>query len=311
LPPSIRHRVETVTTWVRRFSRLAPISSILGELNSFRSQELQVESAIQKNREKKQTKSELRRLVYTKWGRKCIYCDTQGAPLELDHIVARSEGGSDRAFNRVPACQSCNLKKGTLSLQRFLAKKPELLQYILGRMKESMRDAAALYGMRRGLRETLTSMLVPLHATSIDVREANRERLGIPWSPALNAACSGSAGTLIGWNQPILRIQCRGRGSYQRTGSYIPGRPKGDHRNRQIFSRDKVVQGFQTGDIVKAVVKRGKNPGVYRGRAAVRASGDIDVSEGKMKIRTVSTNCRLIQRSDGYEYSVITPPQKP
>ncbi len=37
--------------------------------------------------------------------------------------------------------------------------------------------------------------------------------------------------------------------------------------------RQKQVQGFQTGDTVKAVVTVGKKIGTYVGRVAVRASG--------------------------------------
>jgi hypothetical protein len=102
-----------------------------------------------------------------------------------------------------------------------------------------------------------------------------------------------------------------GRGSYQRTGSYIPGRTKGDHRNRLIFTRQKIHNGFQSGDIVKAVVKRGKNPGLHRGRVTVRAKGAMNlVSDKGKRIQVAPSNCRLIQRADGYSYSIIKSPRK-
>jgi 5-methylcytosine-specific restriction endonuclease McrA len=307
IAPSILHRIETVTTWVRRFTKLAPITCIVAELSSYNGQELRVEAAIREDREQGQTRSELRRVVFATWGPKCAYCDIQGVPLELDHIVARSCGGSDRPYNRIPSCQRCNKDKGKLSIDEYLATDPERLQRIKETMKVSERDAGTLYNVRRGLRLALGSGFPPVKVSTLSTRQANLERLGIPSRPATNAACSGITEVLTGWKQPILRVECAGRGSYQRTGSYIPGRKSRDHRNRQIFSRQKRAHGFQTGDIVKAIVARGKKPGVYRGRAAVRASGDIDVDYGADKARTVYKNCRLIQRSDGYKYSVIKP----
>jgi 5-methylcytosine-specific restriction endonuclease McrA len=309
LPPSILHRVETVTTWIHRFSQLAPVTSIVAELDSLDPQERLVEFAIRAHRDKGRSKSQLRCQVYGIWGRKCIYCETDNVPLELDHIVPRLQGGSNRPSNLVPACRVCNKKKGVLSIQRFLADRPELLKKIQSKMKQPMREAAALEAMRRGLRRVLARGPMPLAISSTDSRRSNAERLALPSTPALNAACAGITGTLTGWKQPVLRIECIGRGSYRRTGSFIPGRKKGDHRNRQFFRRKKFFNGFRTGDVVKAEVTSGKHPGVYRSRIAVRASGGIELKTINGKIQTRFTRCRLIQRADGYSYSIIKSPR--
>jgi hypothetical protein len=179
------------------------------------------------------------------------------------------------------------------------------LKKIQSKMKQPMREAAALEAMRRGLRRVLAKGPMPLAISSTDSRRSNAERLALPSTPALNAACAGITGTLTGWKQPVLRIECIGRGSYRRTGSFIPGRKKGDHRNRQFFSRKKFFNGFRTGDVVKAEVTSGKHPGVYRSRIAVRASGGIELKTINGKIQTRFTRCRLIQRADGYSYSII------
>lgn len=42
----------------------------------------------------------------------CVYCG--GEADTVDHVVPRRAGGSDQPHNLVPACRSCNSRKGTL-----------------------------------------------------------------------------------------------------------------------------------------------------------------------------------------------------
>jgi 5-methylcytosine-specific restriction endonuclease McrA len=46
-------------------------------------------------------------------GHRCHYCKKQMARLAMDHVVPLSKGGHHVASNIVPACKSCNSKKGT------------------------------------------------------------------------------------------------------------------------------------------------------------------------------------------------------
>lgn len=53
----------------------------------------------------------------------CQYCgstaEESGAPLQLDHIVPRSQGGPDTAENLVVSCRSCNCARKTLPLSQW------------------------------------------------------------------------------------------------------------------------------------------------------------------------------------------------
>jgi len=65
----------------------------------------------------------------------------------------------------------------------------------------------------------------------------------------------------------------------------------------------KRVKGFQTGDIVRAVVPTGKYTGRYIGRVAVRSSGSFDVRTANAKVQGISYRfCSILHRCDGYEY---------
>ncbi len=65
----------------------------------------------------------------------------------------------------------------------------------------------------------------------------------------------------------------------------------------------KSVHGFQTGDMVKAVVTKGGKTGIYIGRAAVRISGYFNITANHGVVQGISyKNCRKLHRRDGYNY---------
>jgi len=51
---------------------------------------------------------------------RCVYCGKQHERLSMDHVVPISRGGKHVIGNVVPACRSCNSKKGAYSLIVFL-----------------------------------------------------------------------------------------------------------------------------------------------------------------------------------------------
>jgi len=59
--------------------------------------------------------------VMAAWHWRCAYCGGSG-PLEADHRVALSRGGSTAIENIVPACPSCNARKHRLSEDEFCAR---------------------------------------------------------------------------------------------------------------------------------------------------------------------------------------------
>ncbi len=69
---------------------------------------------------------------------------------------------------------------------------------------------------------------------------------------------------------------------------------------RTSAKESKFVQGFQTGDIVKAVVTSGKKVGTYTGRVAVRATGSFDITTAKGTIQGISFKyCKSVHKMDG------------
>ncbi|BAP57750.1 HNH endonuclease [Thioploca ingrica] len=298
LAPSLQHRVNTTINWVNKLQRFAPIATLSQELVRFDLQ--QIESPEISGVEYQQGELqgyEVRKYLLDKWDRKCAYCGVEQVPLEIEHIVPKSAGGSNKVSNLTLACRPCNQKKGSQALDIFLANKPELLQRIKAQAKKPLKDAAIVNSTRWALANALKTTRLPVELASGGRTQFNRVRLDIPKSHALDAACVGVVEAVQDWNKPILEINCAGRGRYQRTRLDKFGFPRG------YLMRKKSVFGFQTGDIVKAVVTKGKKVGEYVGRIAIRASGHFDITTGDEKVSGISYKyCQMISRNDGYGY---------
>jgi 5-methylcytosine-specific restriction endonuclease McrA len=145
LPPSLRSRVQNVLTWVQRLRRLCPIAALSLELVRFDTQAMQdPDIAGVVYQQGTLVGFEVKEYVLEKWGRRCAYCDASGVPLEIEHIVPRSRGGSSRESNLTLSCVPCNTQKGTQDIRVFLAHDPERLARILAQAKTPLRDAAAV-----------------------------------------------------------------------------------------------------------------------------------------------------------------------
>ena len=78
---------------------------------------------------------EVREYLLEKFGRKCVYCEKKDIPLQVEHVNAKANGGTNQISNLALACESCNQKKDKLSIDEFLKKKPELLAKIKKQLK--------------------------------------------------------------------------------------------------------------------------------------------------------------------------------
>ena len=298
LAPSLQHRVNTVMNWVNKLQRLAPVTAISQELVRFDMQLISNPDISGVEYQQGELQGyEVREYLLAKWGRQCAYCGAEHTPLEIEHIVPRANGGSNRISNLTLACRPCNQHKGSQPIEVFLAKKPVVLQKIKAQAKRPLKDAAAVNSTRWALANQLKATGLPIELSSGGRTKFNRIRHGIPKSHALDAACVGEIDALENWAIPTLEIQCTGRGSYQRTRLDKYGFPRG------YLMRQKAVQGFQTGDQVTATVTKGKKIGTYTGRVAVRASGYFNITTKQGVMQGISHQyCKLIARNDGYGY---------
>ena len=300
LPPSLESRVCNVVTWVKRLMRLCPLAAISQELVRFDLQAMETpEIAGIAYQQGTLAGYEAREYLLEKWGRKCCYCGATHLPLQIEHIQCRAKGGSDRIANLCLACEPCNLKKGTVDIQVFLAQKPDLLKRILVQAKAPLKDAAAVNATRWALYERLQALGLPIECGTGGRTKFNRVSRGLEKTHWHDAACVGASTPEILQIQGLvpLLITAQGYGCRQMCNvneiGFPCSKPKGA----------KKVKGFQTGDIVRALVTSGTKQGTYMGRVLVRATGSFDIRTKHGRVQGISHRfCRPIHRCDGYSY---------
>lgn len=302
LPPSLQSRVENILTWINRIRRYVSITGISQELVKFDTQTMQNPEISGKEYQQGELAGyEVREYLLEKWGRKCAYCGVENVPLEIEHIHPKSKGGSNRVSNLTLACRSCNQAKGNRDIKEFLAQKPNVLNRILKQAKQPLKDAAAVNSTRWCLFNRLKQTELPIETGTGGRTKYNRTRLELPKTHWLDAACVGVVESLRVLTQQPLLITAKGWGNRQMCTPNKYGFPV-KHRTRR-----KTFFGFQTGDMVRAILPSGKFAGTHVGRLTVRESGVFEMRTPKGKISPVRHKyCKSIHRNDGYMYSFST-----
>lgn len=302
LPPSLNSRVANIVTWVKRLSALCQTTAISQELVRFDTQQME-DAEISGVGYQQGTLAgyEIREFLLQKWDRRCAYCGVKDTRLEIEHILPRSKGGSNRVSNLCRRCVPCNQKKGSQDIKDFLKSKPDLLKGILAQAKRPLADTAAVNATRWNLYENLKQTFYePVEVGTGGRTKYNRTIRGLNKTHYWDAACVGASTPeqLITTGIKPLLIAAKGHGTRQQCRTDKFGFPA------RYCSRAKFHKGFQTGDIVKAVVTSGKKTGTYVGRVATRATGSFNISTTDRLVQGISHKyCTHIHKKDGYSYA--------
>jgi hypothetical protein len=293
-------------SWVERFKRLAPVVKLAFEAVKFDPAAM-VNPEISGKEYQHGTLSgyEVKEYLLEKHGHKCVYCDSIDRILNVEHMISKARGGSNRVSNLTLSCVDCNEKKDKQSVYEFLAHDPERAKRIMADAQKSLAPAAAMNATRNAMLKALRAIGMPVEVGTGAQTKYNRHRLGLPKEHSVDAACVGEVDTLTHATIPPLHIKCMGRGTHKRTRFTAQGFPRG------YLSPKKVHHGFRTGDIVRAVVPSGKKKGVHFGRVAVRATGNFNIQTSRGVVQGISyRHCSKIQSADGYAYN-LTKTHKP
>jgi HNH endonuclease len=246
---------------------------------------------------------EVREYLLEKWGRRCAYCGATDRPLQVEHSVPKVRGGSNRVSNLTLACTTCNDAKGDRTAEEYGYPQIQAVA------KQPLRDAAAVNATRWALYHRLSALGLPLETGTGGRTKWNRTQRGLPKTHWLDAACVGASTpetVTIAGVVPLL-IRATGRHSRQMCRTNAAGFPD------KAPKATSVVDGFRTGDIVRAVVPSSSaKAGVSVGRIAIRASGSCNITTPTGTVQGIHVRyCQPLHRGDGYAYTkgVALPPE--
>jgi len=276
LAPSIQHRLDLHIRLVNKIETLLPITFKKVEVANFDAQKMQNPEITGVAYQHGTLQGyEVREYLLDKWKRKCAYCGKKDVPLQVEHIIPKSRGGTDRISNLTLACKTCNVKKGNQTAEEFG------YPHLQKQAKKPLKATACL----NNLRWQLVAQLGAEHTYGY-VTKYQRNKLGLEKSH-INDAFVIAGGTNQERCRPYQVIQVRRNNRAIQT-------------NRKGFTPSIRKQRYQLQphDLVTYDGKRYKVKGVFNYGKWIRLSG----SNGTV-VNTTIKNVELLKYGKGLVFT--------
>lgn len=296
LAPSVKSRADNVINFVKKYKKLLTIDKIMIESVSFDTAQMSSDNYLigTDYRQGPLYQKKLREFIFSKTNGRCAYCGAKAE--EIDHIIPRSNGGTNSTYNLIASCRSCNEKKSNLTLKAF----GKLVGKDFSKIKPKAlsKDAAIVQSARNYMVREISKFVADTTTHDAWLTKYNRNELGLSKEHYYDALSIGNLQDYKFLTDKVLQISAKGRGSRQMCRVDKFGFP------RTSAKASKSVKGFQTGDIVKAIVPKGLNRGEYLGRVIIHSSGYFDIKINDCLVHGIGHKyCSLIQKNDGYSYN--------
>jgi len=287
LAPSIQHKLNTHIKVIDKVKEILPITKIIVEVASFDTQKMQNPEIRGIEYQQGELKGyEIKEYLLKKWNRKCAYCGKTNVPLEVDHIVPKSRGGTDRVSNLTIACNKCNQRKDNKTAEEFGFLK------IQEKANKSLKEVAFMNNVRWKLANQLKEQGNKVSHTYGYITKYNRAKLALEKSH-INDAFVIANGTNQKRCKPFIATQTRRNNRSIQT-------------NRNGFKRSirKQRYKFQPNDMVRFNKKIYRVKGVFNYGTYIRLSDDSNI------INTNIKNVSLVNYGKGlqFNYPIHLPP---
>lgn len=242
LPPSLHSKAEATVKAVRFVASFLPVSQVNVEIGSFDTQRMQTPEISGISYQQGELQGYLlREYLLEKWQRKCAYCGAERVPLQIEHLVPKSRGGSDRASNLTLACKPCNVRKGHQTAVEF--GHPEIQAHA----RVPLRDAAHVSSIKtrvvQQLREVFGAEQVAV-TYGYETKYKRIQVLGLPKSHTNDAvAITCAIGEVVKPLLMLYHLRCVPRGNYQMYN--------GKHSEHTV-SAPKRIKGWKLYELVEA-----------------------------------------------------------
>ena len=297
LPPSLEQKVNVQLHEIDHLHRYFPINNIIIEVAEFDIQKIKNPDISGKEYQQGTLSGyNIRNYLLEKHGRKCFYCGKAVSDFEVEHMLPKSKGGSNRIDNLTLSCHDCNQKKGTLTAEEFITqiltpRKAALKVKQLPAEKRLFNYMAHMNATRWALYNTINDKYPSVQTTYGYITKYNRIQADLPKAHHIDAKCITGFSTVPSFDTTVVKVKMRRHNRQLHRATFSKG------HIRKAASLPKVMYGFQLYDIVmynqhRYYIKGRRSRGSF---ALVSVEGLPDTSRNYNKLTQLAhTNAYLI-----------------
>lgn len=252
--------------------------------------------------------AEIWEYLLEKFNRKCYYCGAKDVPLEKDHILPRSKGGTNQVINLTVSCKPCKQEKGNRHPDEITGTLGKRAQSALRAAKEPIKDAQIVNTIRWKIVETLKATGLPIIDGTGGKTKWHRKQAGLPKTHYYDAASVASVP-----NSPtphsVLAIHAVGYGHRGDLGDYQTKQKAPGFKSP--YKRIEHIDGFQKLDTVEMTTKNRRNVGYINtfdktpDDKPQKLRIKYDWTDGDGRRPGNINQLRHIQKRDGYAYQIL------
>ena len=268
LPPSLEQKVTVQLNEIDHLHHYFPIQKIIVEVAEFDIQKIKDPniSSIEYQQGTLQGYN-IRNYLLEMHGRKCFYCEKSVSKFEVEHMLPKSRGGSNRIDNLTLSCHDCNQKKDTLTAEEFIkqtlpAKKAAAKLKQLPSEKRLFKYMTYMNATRWALYNTINEKYPNVQMTYGYITKYNRIQAELPKAHHIDAKCITGFSTVPSIDQTVVKIKMRRHNRLLHRATFSKG------HIRKSASLPTIIFDFQLYDIVlfdnhRYYIKSRRSSGIF------------------------------------------------
>lgn len=250
LPPPLEQKVAVQLNEIDHLHRYFPIETIIVEVAEFDIQKIKNPDISGKDYQQGTLQGyNIRNYLLEKHSRKCFYCDKEVSTFEVEHMIPKARGGSNRIDNLTLSCHNCNQKKGTLTAEEFIkqnlpAEKAAKKLKQLSKEKRLFKYMAHMNATRWTLYNAINDKYSNVKITYGYVTKYNRIQAGLPKAHHIDAKCITGFAQVPSFDTTVVKMKMRRHNRQLHRATFSKGHV------RKAASLPTVMFGFRLYDIV-------------------------------------------------------------
>lgn len=250
LPPSLEQKVAVQLNEIDHLHQYFPIETIIVEVAEFDIQKIKNPNISGKDYQQGTLQGyNIRNYLLEKHGRKCFYCDKEVSNFEVEHLIPKAKGGSNRIDNLTLSCHSCNQKKRTLTAEEFIkqtlpAEKVAKKLKQLSKEKRLFKYMAHMNATRWALYNAINDKYSNVKMTYGYITKYNRIQAGLPKAHHIDAKCITGFAQVLSFDTTVVKMKMRRHNRQLHRATFSKGHV------RKAASLPTVMFGFRLYDIV-------------------------------------------------------------